>query len=138
LERLVGAGAKVVAFDCLFPQPAPGDDAFRAALERCRPQAVIGGNFVSPENVSRSSKIPSSYDRPTETLTPKISMPDERIGFTNFFADENKIVSGAQYKVDFRAHGELMARYLSRSGHVDTKKGNPVLFQKDLAELCIL
>jgi len=23
LERLVGAGAKVVAFDCLFPQPAP-------------------------------------------------------------------------------------------------------------------
>ena len=41
LERLVGAGAKVVAFDCLFPEPAPGDDAFRAALERFRPQAVI-------------------------------------------------------------------------------------------------
>src|SRR5205814_4717101 len=109
LERLIGAGAKVVAVDCLFPQPAPGDDAFHAALERFRPQAVIGGNFVSPENVSRSSKIPSSYDRPTETLTPKISMPDERIGFTNFFADENKIVRGAQYKVDFRAPGESMA-----------------------------
>ena len=30
LERLVGAGARVVAFDCLFPEPAPGDDAFRA------------------------------------------------------------------------------------------------------------
>src|SRR4026209_1049677 len=69
LERLVGAGTKVVAFDCLFPEPAPGDDAFRAALERFGPRAVIGSNFVSPENVNRSSKIPSSYDRPTEALT---------------------------------------------------------------------
>src|SRR2546423_3263166 len=134
LERLVGAGAKVVAFDCLFPQPAPGDDAFRAALERFRPQAVIGGNFVSPENVSRSSQIPSSYDRPTETLTPKISMPDARIGFTNFFADENKIVRGAQYKVDFRAPGELMATYLSLSARVASKTGHPELIPNDLAE----
>src|SRR5437764_15129707 len=60
LERLVGAGAKVVAFDCLFPQPAPGDDAFRTALERFRPQAVIGSNFVTRENVNRSPKVPSS------------------------------------------------------------------------------
>src|SRR5437016_6712408 len=134
LERLVGAGAKVVAFDCFFPQPAPGDDAFRAALERFRPQAVIGSNFVSPENVSRSSKIPSSYDRPTETLTPKISMPDERIGFTNFFADENKIVRGAQYKVDFRAPGESMATYLSLSARVASKTGHPELIPNDLAE----
>src|SRR6267143_3998092 len=45
LERLVGAGAKIVAFDCLFLTPGPGDDALRAALERFRPQAVIGSNF---------------------------------------------------------------------------------------------
>src|SRR5438034_3515936 len=97
LERLVGAGAKVVAFDCLFPQAAPGDDAFRAALERFGPRAVIGSNFVSRESVNRSSKIPSSYDRPAETLTPKTPMPDQQVGFTNFFADENKVVRGAQY-----------------------------------------
>src|SRR5258705_7915791 len=78
LERLVGAGATAVAFDSLFPQAAPGADAFRAALQRFRPQAVIGGNFVSPENVNRSSKIPSSYDRPTETLIPNTPIPDER------------------------------------------------------------
>src|SRR5947209_1127603 len=122
LERLVGAGAKVVAFDCLFPGPAPGDDAFRPALERFRPQAVIGSNFVSRENVNRSSKIPSSYDRPTKTLTPKTAIPDERIGFTNFFADENKIVRDAQYKVDFRAPGEPMATYLSLSARVASKR----------------
>src|SRR6478735_10759966 len=134
LERLVGAGATVVAFDCLFPQPAPSDDAFRAALERFGPRAVIGSNFVSPENVNRSSKIPSSYDRPTETLIPKTPMPDERVGFTNFFADENKIVRGAQYKVDFRAPGESMATYLSLSARVASKVGHPELIPNDLAE----
>src|SRR5437868_11913360 len=112
LERLVGAGAKVVAFDCLFPESAPGDDAFRTALERFRPRAVIGSNFVSPENVNRSSRIPSSYDPPAETLIPTSPTQDERIGFTNFFADENRIVRGAQYKVDFRERGESMATYL--------------------------
>ena len=91
LERLVGSGAKVVAFDCLFPEPAPGDDAFRAALERFGSQAVIGSNFVSRENVNRSAKIPSSYDRPTETLTPKTPMPDERVGFTNFSPTKTKL-----------------------------------------------
>ena len=134
LERLVGSGAKVVAFDCLFPGPAPGDDAFRAALERFEPQAVIGSNFVCRENVYRSAKIPSSYDRPTGTLTPKTSMPDERVGFTNFFADENKIVRGAQYKVDFRAPGEPMTTYLSLSALVASKAGHPDLIPNDLAE----
>src|SRR5437763_7814362 len=134
LERLVGAGAKVVAFDCLFPEPAPGDDAFRAALERFRPQAAIGSNFVSPENINRSSKIPSSYDPTIETLIPKTPMPDERVGFTNFFADENKIVRGAQYKVDFRDPRESMATYLSLSARVVSKSGYPGLIPNDLAE----
>ena len=111
-----------------------GDDAFRAALERFRPQAVIGSNFVSPENINRSSKIPSSYDPPTETLIPKTPTPDERVGFTNFFADENKIVRGAQYRVDFREPGASMATYLSLSARVVSKTGHPELIPNDLAE----
>jgi signal transduction histidine kinase len=134
LERLVGAGAKVVAFDCLFPERAPGDDAFRAALERLRPQALIGSNFVSPDNVNRSSGIPSSYDPPAETLIPRSANQDERVGFTNFFADENRIVRGAQYKVDFRERGESMATYLSLSARVVSKAGHPELIPNDLAE----
>src|SRR5438105_9397003 len=77
LERLVGAGAKVVVFDCLFPASAPGDDAFRSALERFQPQAVIGSNFVSPDNVDRSPRIPSSYEPPAETLILKAPTQDE-------------------------------------------------------------
>src|SRR6476646_813560 len=92
LERLVRAGAKVVAFDCLFSASAPGDDVFRVALEKFKAHAVIGSNFVSPDNIERSSRIPSSYEPPAETLIPKTPTQDERVGFTNFFADENNVV----------------------------------------------
>jgi signal transduction histidine kinase len=134
LERLVRAGAKVVAFDCLFPAPAPGDDAFRAALEQFKPQVVIGSNFVSPDNVERSSRIPSSYEPPAETLIPRTPTQDERVGFTNFFADENKVVRGAQYRVAFGERGNSIATYLSLSARVVSKSGYPKLIPNDLAE----
>src|SRR5947208_14928282 len=101
LERLVGAGAKVVAFDCLFPESAPGDDAFRTALERFRPRAVIGSNFVSPENVNRSSRIPSSYDPPAETLIPTSPTPDERIGSLIFLQTKTEMWAGLNFKLTF-------------------------------------
>jgi signal transduction histidine kinase len=134
LERLVRAGAKVVAFDCLFPASAPGDDAFRVALEQFAPQVVIGSNFVSPDNVERSSRIPSSYEPPAETLIPKTSTQDERVGFTNFFADEHKVVRGTQYRVAFHEGGNSMETYLSLSARVVSKAGHPQLIPNDLAE----
>lgn len=134
LERLLRAGAKVVAFDCLFPTPAPGDDAFHLALEQFRDQVVIGSNFVSPDNVERSSRIPSSYEPPAETLIPKTAAQDERVGFTNFFADENRIVRGAQYRVAFGEHENSIAPYLSLSARVVAKAGHPELVPNDLAE----
>jgi signal transduction histidine kinase len=134
LQRLVRAGAKVVAFDCLFPTPGPGDDAFRVALEQFRGRVVIGSNFVSPDNVERSSRIPSSYERPAETLIPKTATQDERVGFTNFFADENKVVRGAQYRVAFGERGNSIAAYLSLSARVVANAGHPELVPNDLAE----
>ncbi|HKR53353.1 MAG TPA: CHASE2 domain-containing protein [Chthoniobacterales bacterium] len=134
LERLVRAGAKVVAFDCLFPTPAPGDDAFHVALEQFKAQAVIGSNFVSPDNVERSSRIPSSYEPPAETLIRKTAAQDERVGFTNFFADENKVVRGAQYRVAFGERENSVATYLSLSARVVAKAGRAELIPNDLAE----
>lgn len=134
LERLVGAGAKVVAFDCLFPAAAPGDDAFRAALDRFKSKVVIGSNFVSPENMNRALRIPSSYEAPAETLITRNGLPDDRVGFTNFFTSENKTVRGAQYRVGFRERGSITAAYLSISARVLSKAGHPELVPSDLAE----
>jgi signal transduction histidine kinase len=134
LERLVRAGATVVAYDCLFPAPAPGDDAFRAALNQFKSQVVIGSNFVSPAEVDRSRRIPSSYDPPAETLIPGAEMPDSRVGFTNFFTDEDKIVRGTQYRVAFRERENPTATYLSLSARAVSEAGHPELVPNDLAE----
>ena len=134
LERLVRAGAKVVAYDCLFPAPAPGDDAFRSALGRFKSQVVIGSNFVSPPEVDRSRRIPSSYDPPVATLIAKAARPDDRVGFTNFFTDEDKIVRGIQCRVAFRERGNSTATYLSLSARALAKAGHPELVPPDLAE----
>src|SRR2546427_3853875 len=45
LDRLFGAGARLVVFDIMFSPPNEGDAAFRAALERYRDKVVIGENF---------------------------------------------------------------------------------------------
>jgi len=47
LQRLVDAGAKVVAFDLTFPTSTPGDAPFQMALDRYKNQVVIGVKFVS-------------------------------------------------------------------------------------------
>jgi signal transduction histidine kinase len=133
LQRLFGAGAKVVAFDCLFPVPASGDDAFRAALDRFKSQVVIGSNFVSPDNIARSSKIPSSYAPPASTLITNAAT-DDRVGFTNFFTGENKVVREAQYRVAFREHGSPTQTYFSLSARAISKAGHPDLVPKDLGE----
>lgn len=134
LERLVRAGAKVVAFDCLFPAPAPGDDAFRGALDRFQSQVVIGSNFVTPAEVERSQLIPSSYNPPAENLIPKAATPDDRVGFTNFFIGGNTNVRAAQYRVVFREPESSSDTYTSLSARAALKAGHPELIPDDLAE----
>ncbi len=134
LERLIGAGARVVVFDCLFPEPAAGDDAFRAALDRFRSQVVLGSNFVTPEDVDLTRRFPSRYDQPTTTLISPNESPDDRVGFTNFFAGENRIVRGAQFRVAFRSPQESTATYLSLSARAAVKAGYAALLPNDFAE----
>ena len=93
LERLIQAGARVVIFDLTFPTSTEGDEPFRAALDRFRDRVVIGSNFVKP------SGLRASHTRPTETLLPQETIIDERIGFTNFWPDEDEVVRRAQYRV---------------------------------------
>ena len=59
-----------------FPSPRRATMPFVSHLERFRPQAVIGSNFVSRENVNRSSRIPSSYEPADRNADPKD--PDAR------------------------------------------------------------
>jgi signal transduction histidine kinase len=125
-RRLLNAGAKLVAFDCLFPGPGPGDDALRSALDEFKSQIVIGGNFVSRVDADMSRSVPSSYQLPSETLLPHATKPDPRVGFTNFFTGDDKIVRNIQYRVAFRdrenpiaSHFSLAACVANNTGHAE-------------------
>ncbi len=90
LHRLVKAGARVVIFDLNFPTATDNDAAFRAVLDRYADQVIIGSNFVD-----------GSLIRPCETLLPQSKPTDSRIGFTNFWADEDDVVRRAQFRTTF-------------------------------------
>ncbi|MEY2491447.1 MAG: adenylate cyclase [Verrucomicrobiota bacterium] len=79
LDRLFGAGARLVIFDMVFNPPNEGDAAFHAALERYRERVVIGENFDT-EN-SAQLVVPNS------TLILPPAEEDDRVGFVNYFND---------------------------------------------------
>lgn len=100
LERLVNAGAKVVAFDLTFPTSTDGDAPFRDALDKYRDHVIIGSNFVDPSWTS-SSRAGASHTRPPDSLIPQSAPLDDRIAYTNFWPDTDEVVRRAQYQVTF-------------------------------------
>jgi CHASE2 domain-containing sensor protein len=90
LERLVQAGARVVAFDLTFPGPSDDDSKFRAALDRYADHVVIGSNFVD-----------GTLTRPSDTLIEQTSPINNRIGYTNFWADDDDVVRRGRFHATF-------------------------------------
>lgn len=80
IERLIQAGAKVVALDFVFAGEAEGDAALKAVLDKYPNQVVIGANYVSMEMEGGSYgtlQIPPPSVVDTGTNHP---MQDLRIG----------------------------------------------------------
>ena len=100
LDRLIGAGAKVVVFDLLFATPNEYDDDFRAALDRYRDRVVIGSNFISPET-SDEGPISASLTLPSATLIPQERGPDSRVGYVNFWPEVDGVIRNAQFQTNF-------------------------------------
>ncbi len=96
IERLVKAGARVVAFDVLFPAARDGDEVMRAGLDRFREHVVIGSNFADIEQRHGQSTV--NLALPSPTLIPPSSPPDPRVGFVNFWPDLDGVVRHAYYR----------------------------------------
>lgn len=100
LDRLARAGVRVVIFDLTFPTETEGDAPFRMALDRYRDKVVIGSNFILG-TTREYATVAASHTRPPESLVPQSVPMDDRIGFTNFWPDEDEVVRRAQYRVTF-------------------------------------
>jgi adenylate cyclase len=125
LERLVGAGAKVVIFDLTFPTATDQDASFRIALDRYKDRVVIGSNFVS----ATSHGFSTLHTSPPETLVPQTVPMDDRVAFVNFWPDADDVVRSGQFRVtsevvqgsaplpDSEIFLSLAARGLTKAGY---------------------
>ena len=80
LDRLFGAGARLVMFDMVFNNPNDGDPAFRAALDRHHDRVVVGMNIDTQNNIQ--------IVLPNVQLIPPPAQTDDRVGFVNYWNDE--------------------------------------------------
>jgi adenylate cyclase len=81
LDRLFGAGARLVMFDLLFNPPNDGDPALHAALEHYRDRVVVGANI----DVGEAHQIVV----PNGVVIPSPPLADDRVGFVNFWPDSS-------------------------------------------------
>ena len=80
LDRLFESGARLVIFDLIFSVPNEGDELFRAALDRYRDRLVIGGIFDLENG--------NAFVGPNADLIPPPAQYDDRIGFMNYWIDQ--------------------------------------------------
>ena len=123
LDRLFGAGARLVVFDLLFNPPNDGDPAFHAALDRYHGKVVLGANFDMENGVVQATT-------PNSALIPPPQLLDDRVGFVNFWPD---VIDGKVRAVSYRVtnlelaglpphpgaevYESLSARALTKIGH---------------------
>src|SRR5205807_3880067 len=96
MDKLFGAGARLLIFDMIFSSPTDVDPQFRAALDKYRDRVVIGCNY----DIQHGNELVL----PTASLVPPPQEKDDRVGFVNFWRDPDGIIRRARFHT---AHGEL-------------------------------
>ena len=99
LDRLIDAGAKLVIFDLLFPQPANGDHLFRESLDRHRDKVVLACDFVFKEI---GAALHAGLDLPVNTLVNPTEPLDLRLGFDTVFADTDGVLRRVPFATTLR------------------------------------
>jgi adenylate cyclase len=125
LDRLFGAGARLVMFDMMFDQQKEGDQAFHTALDRYRDKVVLAANFDMASPLAQAVT-------PNDALIPPPQLQDDRVGFANFWADPidgkvravayrvtNRQLAGLPPHPSQEIYESLSARALTKIGHAN-------------------
>ena len=118
VDKLVGAGARVVAFDLLFISPGPGDEAFQAALKRHPGRVVLAANLGLVDGEAGAAK---ALLWPSETLLGGLAQPDKAVGVVNFYPDADGVIRRVNYQFHL-----LTGTHASFSGQVLAAAGLPL------------
>ena len=96
LDKLFGAGARVVMFDIVFGAQTEADPVFRSALDKYHDRVVLAENYDAQHG--------NELIVPNKSLIPPPQQDDDRVGFVNFWRDP---ADGVIRRVRFHtAHGE--------------------------------
>jgi len=93
LEKLMGAGAKVVMFDFVFASETEGDDVFAKTLEKYKDRVVIGAMFADEEGaVSQTKKLTPPNGR--------LILPGSEsiVGLVTIWPDADGVIRRARYQ----------------------------------------
>ena len=124
LDKLFGAGARLVIFDIVYGASGDGDEAFRAALDKYRDRVVLGCHIDIRED-QQEEKRQQQFVLPNPNLIPPPQEKDDRVGFVNFWRDLDGLVRHVQFQkgppeIDSESvFRSLAARALDKLGRAD-------------------
>ena len=99
MDKLFGAGARLVIFDIVYSSTNEGDPAFRSALDKYRDRVVIGSNI----DIQHHNQLVL----PNEIIIRPPQENDDRVGFVNMWRDADGIVRHARFHESDRHLAEL-------------------------------
>lgn len=115
LDRVFGAGARLVMFDMVFDKLRDeslrsGDEAFRAAITRYRDKVVLAANFDFSQVTQGEGGFAQTIV-PNPLFVPPPQMQDNRVGYVTFFADRlDQKIRAVRYTITDMQLSELAAR----------------------------
>ena len=132
-DKLFAAGARVVAFDLIFPGPSDNDLAWKNAIEKYKDKIVIASNF---DFDLRNYKTPS-LSIPSSSLLPDQDPFAIQLAYVNYWTDVDDIVRNAQYRnnlenVNHLPGAENLPKLYSLAARAVQKGGNPEIVPEDL------
>lgn len=94
LDRLAGAGAKVVAFDYMYQGEDDADSALRASIDKHASKVVVGCHI--DESGVANNPMPK-ITPPSNTILGEAS--DPRVGFVNMWPDADEVIRRMRFRV---------------------------------------
>jgi len=100
IEKLAGAGAKVILFDLVFASPGEGDDELHQALEKYKDRVVIGYN-INVGNTERGDFKGLLLPNPSVLTSDATnsSVEDGRLGYVNLWPDFDDTLRRVNYRL---------------------------------------
>ena len=102
LDKLMGAGAKVVVFDLVFASETDGDDVFAQELKKYQHHVVIGAQFSAEE--SNGGIFLKDTEPNARLLLPGTS---NIVGLVNLWADPDEVLRRGRYRTSLERETSL-------------------------------